>query len=98
VVHNGFGRKTTAKNVLNTKRMKNAPYMSVLKLSLLVDLQHKVAELIISITYCPSIIILEDDTSNWRAEKNVVMITLITGVMFLLFTCMHVWVWGILCA
>jgi hypothetical protein len=28
--------------------------------------------------------------------KNVVMVTLTTGIMFLLFTCMHFWVWGIL--
>jgi hypothetical protein len=34
--------------------------MSVLKLPLLFDLQHKVGELIISITVCPSIIILEN--------------------------------------
>jgi hypothetical protein len=28
--------------------------------------------------------------------KNVVMITLTTGIMFLLFTCIRFWVWGIL--
>jgi hypothetical protein len=27
--------------------------------------------------------------------KNVVMVTLTIGIMFLLFTCMHFWVWGI---
>jgi len=34
--------------------LKNTPYMSVLKLPLLVDLQQKVGELVISITSCPS--------------------------------------------
>jgi hypothetical protein len=34
-------------------------YMSVLKLPLLVDLQQKVGELVLSITSCPAIIILE---------------------------------------
>jgi hypothetical protein len=28
--------------------------------------------------------------------RNVVMVTLTTGLMFLLFTCIHPWVWGIL--
>jgi hypothetical protein len=28
-------------------------------------------------------------------RKYVVMVTLTTGIMFLLFTCMHFWVWGI---
>jgi hypothetical protein len=35
--------------------------MSVLKLPLLVDLQHKVGELVLSITSCPSIISLENN-------------------------------------
>jgi hypothetical protein len=34
--------------------------MAVLKLPLLVDVQHKVGELVLSITSCPSIIILEN--------------------------------------
>jgi hypothetical protein len=34
--------------------------MSVLKLPLLVDLQQKAGELVISVTSCPSIIILEN--------------------------------------
>jgi hypothetical protein len=34
--------------------------MSVVKLFLLVDLQHKVGELVLSITCCPSVIILEN--------------------------------------
>jgi hypothetical protein len=52
--------KTIAKIVLDTERMKVHPYMSVLKLPLLVDLQQKVGQLIISITTAPSIIILEN--------------------------------------
>jgi hypothetical protein len=34
--------------------------MSVLKLPLLVDLQQKVGELVLSVTSCPTIIILEN--------------------------------------
>jgi hypothetical protein len=58
--------------------------MSVLKLHLLVDLQQKVGELVISMTSHPTIII------------SVVMVTLITSIMFLLFTCMQLWGWRIL--
>jgi hypothetical protein len=39
----------------------------LLKLPLLVDLQQKVGELVLSITYCPKIIILEN-TLNWCPE------------------------------
>jgi hypothetical protein len=35
-------------------------YVSVLKLPLLADLQEKVGELVLSISSCPSIIILEN--------------------------------------
>jgi hypothetical protein len=35
-------------------------HISVLKLPLLVDLQHKAGELVLSITSCPSVIILEN--------------------------------------
>jgi hypothetical protein len=38
--------------------------MSVPKLPLLVNLQYKVGELVISIASCPSIIILENSTLN----------------------------------
>jgi hypothetical protein len=65
--------------------------MSVLKLPLLVDFQHKVSELVLPTTSCPSIIILE----NKIVCKNVVMVSL-TTVMFLLFTLMHFWLRGIL--
>jgi hypothetical protein len=47
--------------------MKKYPYISVLKLPLLVDLQQKVGELFLSITSCPTIIF-------------VVMVTLITSI------------------
>jgi hypothetical protein len=39
-------------------KLKLYPYMSVLKLLLLVNLQQKVGELVLSVTYCPSNIIL----------------------------------------
>jgi len=55
----GFRRKDTAKIVSGTELMKNT-YMSVLKLPFLADLQQKVGELVLSITSCPSIIILEN--------------------------------------
>jgi hypothetical protein len=63
------------------------------KLPLFSDLQQKVGELVLSIT-CPSIIILEN-TLNSCIEKNVVMVTLATG-MFFLFTYKNIWVWAIL--
>jgi hypothetical protein len=69
--------------------------MSVLKLHLSVDLEQKVGELVISITSCSSIIILENTLSQC-AEKNVAMVTLTTDIMFLLFTCTHFWVRGML--
>jgi xanthine/uracil permease len=69
--------------------------MSVIKLPLLVDLQQKVRKIVISITSCHTIIILEN-TLNQCMEKIVVMVTLATGIMFLLFTCMHFWGWEIL--
>jgi hypothetical protein len=47
--------------------MKTTP-IYVLKLPLLVDLQHKVGKLVVSITPCPSIIILEN-TFSWCIEK-----------------------------
>jgi hypothetical protein len=57
----GFGRKSTAKLYQILKECKTHPYMSVLKLPLLVDFQQKVSELVLSTTSCPSIIILEND-------------------------------------
>jgi hypothetical protein len=51
--------KSIAKLVSDIKRIKNTLIHSVLKLPLLLD-QQKVGELILSITSCPSIIILEN--------------------------------------
>jgi diacylglycerol kinase len=70
------------------------PYMFVLKLLLLVGLPQKVGELVLSITSCLPIIILEN-ILNTCIEKNVVMVTLTTG-MFILVTCVHFGVWRIL--
>jgi hypothetical protein len=53
-----FRRKSIAKVVSDIEHVKIHLYMSVLKLPLLVDLQQKVDELVISITYYPSVIIL----------------------------------------
>jgi hypothetical protein len=55
--------------------------MSVLKLSSLVDLRVKVRDLVLFITSCTSIIILEN-TLTYCIEKNVVMVTLITSMFF----------------
>jgi hypothetical protein len=60
VVHGGFRRKITAKIVSDTEGMEDNPYMPVLKLILMVDLQQKVGELVLSITSCPTIISLEN--------------------------------------
>jgi hypothetical protein len=43
--------------------------MSVIKLPLLVDLQEKLGELVISITSCHPIIIILENTLNWCMEK-----------------------------
>jgi hypothetical protein len=42
------------------ERMKNTPTHVCAKLPLSVDLQQKVGELVLSVTSCPSIIILEN--------------------------------------
>jgi hypothetical protein len=52
--------------------------MSIIKLPLLVDLQEKAGKLVISITFCPSVIILENALS--KCKKNVVTATLTTGI------------------
>jgi hypothetical protein len=51
-----------------------------LKLLLLVDFQQKVGEFLVSAS-CPTIIILEYSL-NLRIAKNVVAVTLTTGIMF----------------
>jgi hypothetical protein len=56
----GFGRKNIAKMCQALNERKIHPYMSVLKMHLLLDLQQKVGELVISITSCLPIIILEN--------------------------------------
>jgi RsiW-degrading membrane proteinase PrsW (M82 family) len=68
--------------------------MSVLKLPLFADLQQKVGELVLSITSCLQSLFYKM-LERCVQKKNVVMVTLITGIMFLLFTCMH-FAWGIL--
>jgi hypothetical protein len=55
-----FGRKAVQKLYRTLNECKIHPYMSVLKLPSLVDLQHKVGELVLYITSCPSIIIFEN--------------------------------------
>jgi hypothetical protein len=61
VVRGGFGKKgNIAKIVSDTWRMTRNPYTFVLKLTMLDDPQQKVGELILSITSCHSIIVLEN--------------------------------------
>jgi hypothetical protein len=55
-------------------------HVCVLKLILLVDFQQKVGEFLVSAS-CPTIIILEYSL-NVCIEKNVVAVTLTTGIMF----------------
>jgi hypothetical protein len=45
------------------KELKIHPYMSVLKLPLLIDLQQKTGESVLFITSCPLIIILESTST-----------------------------------
>jgi hypothetical protein len=66
----------------------------VLKLLVLYDLQQKSGELIISIPSCP--LILSRKYFKLSQRRNVLMVTLTTSIMFLLFTCMHFWLWEIL--
>jgi hypothetical protein len=61
--------------------MKNT-HICVPKLPLLVDLQLKVGESLLSVRHCPSI-----------SRKDVAMVTLSIGIIFLLLTSMHFWVW-----
>jgi hypothetical protein len=56
--HQAVSDESTAIIVSDTERMNNTPTHVVLKLPLSADLQQKVGELLISITYCPSVIIL----------------------------------------
>jgi hypothetical protein len=56
-----FGRKSTAKIVSSTVQIKiHTTYISLLKLPLLIDLAQKVCELVLPITSCPFVIILEN--------------------------------------
>jgi hypothetical protein len=68
------------------------PYIS--KLPLFVDMQQGVGELVLFKTSCLSVIILEKYFKLACRKK--FMVALTTGIMLLLFTCMHFRVWGIL--
>jgi hypothetical protein len=97
----GFGRRSFAKTVSDTERMKTTPiYVAAFscrchEAAFSADLQQKAGELVLSITSCPPVTILESNL-NYCTERNVVMVSLTTDIMFLLFTCTHVWVRGIL--
>jgi hypothetical protein len=54
----GYETRDIAKNVSDIEKAKNPPVHSVLKPTLFVDLQQNLGELIISITYCHTTIIL----------------------------------------
>jgi hypothetical protein len=53
-------KKSTARIVSDTEQMKVHLFMSVLKLPLLVDLHKNVGEVVLSLTSCSPIIILEN--------------------------------------
>jgi hypothetical protein len=55
-----FRKKKHCKNLSDSEQMKNKSIHSVLKLPVLFDIHQKVDELVLSITYCHSVIILED--------------------------------------
>jgi hypothetical protein len=57
----GFGMKYVAKIVWDTERMKNTPIQICAELPLLVELQQKVGKLVLSISSCPSFIILKNN-------------------------------------
>jgi hypothetical protein len=59
----GFERKALQELYQTLNERKIHPYMSVKKLPLLDNLQQKVGELVLSINFCPSVIIL-DNTLN----------------------------------
>jgi hypothetical protein len=65
-----LGRKGIAKIVSDTERMKNTPLHVCAKTALLVDLQHKVGELVLSTTSCPSVITLEQPFSIFLPWRN----------------------------
>jgi hypothetical protein len=73
--------------------MKNNPHISVLKLPLLVDLQQKAGEL-----FFHNFLFFNHYFTKYfklMYKKNVAMENLTAGIMFLLFTCMVFWMWGI---
>jgi hypothetical protein len=90
----GFGRKRIVKIVSDTERMKNTPILVCAKLPLLVDLQQHVGELLLSISSCPSIIILENILIS--VYKKCGYGNFDPGIMLFPFTCMHFWVCRIL--
>jgi hypothetical protein len=67
--------------------------MSALKLPLIADLKQEIGELV----FFPVTSSLSYFIKYFKVVyiKTVVKLTLTTGVMFLLFTCTHFWVWGI---
>jgi hypothetical protein len=83
-----FGRESKAKIVSDTERMKNTPIRVCDKTTFV---QQKVGALILSITSCLSIIILENSL-NYCKEENVDMVSLTNGIMFILIIWMHFWV------
>jgi hypothetical protein len=54
------GSHTIAKIVSDTEQMKNTPVHVCAKTAFVGHLQHKVGELVLSVTSCSSIIILEN--------------------------------------
>jgi hypothetical protein len=66
----GLGRKSIAKIISDTERMKNTPLHVCAKIALLVDLQQKVGEIVISTISCPSVITLEQPLSTFLPWRN----------------------------
>jgi hypothetical protein len=80
-----FHQKKYYKNCIRHWTNEKYAHTSVPNLPLLTDLEQKVGELVLSITPSPSIIIfIEYFKLEYR--KNVVIVTLATGIIFSLFT------------
>jgi hypothetical protein len=66
----GFGRRSIIKIVSVTERLKYTPINVCAKTALLIDLQQKAGELVISIISCPLIIIFRTNSLAQEPERS----------------------------
>jgi hypothetical protein len=91
----GFERKKNSKIVSDTERMKKTP-MHVCAETVFVGSSSTESRWISSFHTFLSFSHYFRKCFKLVYRKNVVVVTLTIGIMFLLFTCLHFWVWGIL--